>query len=130
MSALNKSAMRSRVTLPPFLTRDVRKWRCRNVWSGSASNLVSRIRRVDLANPFLDRIVVRARNAQELNAIVAQLGHRVDDVVSGDCDVLAAWSLIELEILVDLRFLFPLGRLVERELNATVAVGDNLRHQR
>ena len=37
---------------------------------------------------------------------------------------------VELEVLVDLRLALALGRLVDRELHAAVAVGDDLRHQR
>ena len=44
--------------------------------------------------------------------------------------MLAARSLIKLQILVDLGFLLSLRRLVERELDPTVSIGDDLGHQR
>ena len=40
--------MRSSVALPPGFTCEVRKWRWRSVWSGSASNGVSFTRRTAL----------------------------------------------------------------------------------
>jgi len=80
-------------------------------------------------HPIENGVVIRSRNAEELNPVVAQLGHRIDDVVGRNCDVLTTGSLIELEILVDLGFLFPFRGLVERELDAAVAIGDDLRHQ-
>ena len=42
----------------------------------------------------------------------------------------APGALVELEVLVDLRLAPALGRLVDRELDAAVAAGDDLRHQR
>src|SRR5690349_985369 len=85
---------------------------------------------VDVSDALLDGVVVSAGHAQELDAVVAQLRHSVHDVVSRDGNVLAARSLIELEILVDLGFLLAFRRLVERELDAAISVGDDLRHQR
>ena len=54
----------------------------------------------------------------------------LDDVARGDRDVLRARAAVVLQVLVDLRLALALGRLVERELHAPVAVGDDLRHQR
>ena len=54
----------------------------------------------------------------------------LDDVARRDRDVLRAGAAVVLEVLVDLRLALALGRLVERELHAAVAVGDDLRHQR
>ena len=55
---------------------------------------------------------------------------RGEDVVGRDGEVLGAGAVVELEVLVDLRLLLGDRRLVERELHAVVAVGDDLRHQR
>ena len=44
--------------------------------------------------------------------------------------MLGAGAAVELEVLVDLRLALALGGLVDRELHAAVAVGDDLRHQR
>src|SRR5206468_2227920 len=84
---------------------------------------------VDVTDPIEYRVVVRPRHAQEFYAIIAQPGDRLDDVVGGDGDVLAARPLIELQILVDLGFLLSFRGLIERELDSPVAVGDNLGHQ-
>ena len=59
-----------------------------------------------------------------------QLGDRAHDVARGDREVLGAGAAVELEELVDLRLALALGGLVDRELHAAVAVGDDLRHQR
>ena len=56
----------------------------------------------------------------------AQVLDRPDDVARRDGDVLRAGALVELEVLVDLRLALALGRLVDRELHAAVAVGDDL----
>ena len=45
-------------------------------------------------------------------------------------DVLHTRTVIELEIFIDLRLLLALGRLVDRELDAAVAIAHHLRHQR
>ena len=45
-------------------------------------------------------------------------------------DVLGSGALVELQVLVDLRLALALGGLVDRELDAPVAVRDHLRHQR
>src|SRR6202022_1906695 len=85
---------------------------------------------VDLADSLGDGVVVSPGYSEELDSSVSQFRDRLDDVVGRNRDVLASWSLIEFEIFVDLRFLLALRRLVERELDAAVPVGDHLRHQR
>ena len=75
-------------------------------------------------------LVVAVRRVQELDA---GRTHHVDaahDVVRGDRDVLRARALVELQILVDLRFALGNRRLVERELHLAGAAGDDLAHQR
>ena len=68
--------------------------------------------------------------SQEADAAAAKLGDRADDVARRDRDVLSARALVELEVLVDLGLAKALGRLVDRELDAAVPGGDDLRHQR
>ena len=53
-----------------------------------------------------------------------------DDVVGGQRHVLGAGAAVEVEELVDLRALLADRGLVERELDAVVAAGDDLAHQR
>src|SRR5215468_7134991 len=71
---------------------------------------------IDLPHATLQLLVVRRRRTQELHAMIAQRAHRGDDVVGRECEVLHARPAIELEVLVDLRFLLALRRLVDRKL--------------
>ena len=87
-------------------------------------------RLVDLAYAALQFGVVGMRHAQEFDALFAQLVHRVQNVVGGQRDVLHAGAGIKVEILLDLRFLFALGRLVDGEFHIAVAVGHHLGHER
>ena len=57
--------MRSSVGLPPFFTCEVRKCRCRSVWSGSASYFVSRSRRADFTVVGGCDVVEQRRRAGE-----------------------------------------------------------------
>ena len=84
----------------------------------------------DLGHPLGHLVVVRVRNLQEADAAPAKLGDRADDVPRRDRDVLSAGALVELEVLVDLGLAKALRRLVDRELDAAVPGGDDLRHQR
>src|SRR4051795_1531277 len=81
------------------------------------------------ARPELRVVVVGVRRLQELDAARTHLVHRAQDVVRGERDVLEAGPAAELEVLVDLRLPLAQRRLVQRKLDAVVAVGDNLRHQ-
>src|SRR6187200_772042 len=84
----------------------------------------------DLADAVRRLVVVRVGRVEELDAARLELLDGLDDVARGDRDVLRARAAVVLEVLVDLRLALALGRLVERELHAPVAVGDDLRHQR
>ena len=74
----------------------------------SFSKFVDRL--VDFANAVLQFGVVRVRNMQELDALLAEFADGVQDVVGGKRDVLHAGAAVELEILFDLRFLLCLRR--------------------
>jgi len=74
--------------------------------------------------------VVRVGGGEELDAALPQAVHGRQDVAGGERQVLHAGPAVELQVLVDLR-LPPAGRrLVQRELDPVVAVGDDLAHQR
>ncbi len=75
-------------------------------------------------------LVVSGGHAQKLHALPPQRAYRLDDVTGGHGDVLHAGTAVELQILLDLRLALALGRLVDGELHALVAVRHHLRHQR
>src|SRR5690349_5510825 len=81
---------------------------------------------LDLGHADDDVLVVGGRDRDELDAAAAHLGDRADDVTRGDGDVLRARTLVEVEVLVDLRLALALGGLVDRELHEALAVGDDL----
>ena len=85
---------------------------------------------LDFADAVEDIVVVVVRHVEELHATVLQGGHRADDVVGGDGDVLHARALVEVDVLLDLGFLAAFRRLVDRELDAAVAVAHHLGHER
>ena len=58
-----------------------------------------------------------------------QIGDRLDDVVGRERTMLHAFAIVEIEIFFDLRFLFPFGRLVDREFHKAVAVAHDLAHE-
>src|SRR6478736_1280070 len=75
-------------------------------------------------------LVVAVGGVEELDAVGPQGVDRGEDVVGRDGEVLGTGAAVELEVLVDLALLLGDGRLVERELHAVVAVGDDLAHER
>ena len=85
---------------------------------------------VDLADPIGQLLVVAARGDEEADAALLQRAHGGDDVGRRQRDVLHAGAAVELQVLLDLGLALALGRLVDRELDAAVAVGHHLRHQR
>src|SRR3954447_3990580 len=66
-----------------------------------APQVVERL--LDLADALGDVVVIDLWDREELDAALAELGDRADDVARGDGDVLRAWTAVELEELVDLR---------------------------
>src|SRR5262249_41192134 len=84
----------------------------------------------DLTDAALKLLVVRRGRAEELDAPIAHRANGGDDVVRRQGKMLYARPAIELEILVDLRLLFALRRLVDRELDPLIAVRHHLRHER
>jgi hypothetical protein len=50
--------------------------------------------------------------------------------VGGEGEVLDAGAVVEVEVLLDLRFAAAFGGLVDGELYVAVAVGHDLRHER
>src|SRR6478609_8648156 len=74
-------------------------------------------------------LVVAVGGVEELDAVGTQGVDRAEDVVRRDGEVLGAGPAVELEVLVDLALLLGDRRLVERELHAVVAVGDDLAHE-
>src|SRR6478672_1540859 len=89
-------------------------------------------RHADVADPLaqLGVLVVAVGGVEELDAVGPQGVDRGEDVVRRDGEVLGAGAAVELEVLVDLALPLRDGRLVERELHAVVAVGDDLAHER
>ena len=83
-----------------------------------------------MTDAIQQRVVISGRDIQELDAALLQLGHGLDDVLGRDRDVLHAFAVVEIEVFLDLRFLFAFGRLVDRKLHEAVAVAHDLAHQR
>src|SRR6266511_2897641 len=84
----------------------------------------------DLADPIIDVLVVRVGGREEDDAAFLQRLHGADDVVTLERHVLHARTAVELEVLLDLALALALGRLVDRELDLSLAVGHDLRHER
>src|SRR6478752_5383976 len=85
----------------------------------------------DLTDPSAEGrvLVVGVGSAEELDTVVPQCIHGLEDVVGRDGEVLRARALVELEVLVDLALALPDGRLVEWELHPVVPVGHDLGHE-
>ncbi len=79
-----------------------------------------------LAHP----VVVGVRHLQELDPCGPHPADRVDDVVGEKGHVLDARATVEVEVLLDLGLLLPVGRFVDRELDPPFAVPEDLRHER
>src|SRR5439155_21370101 len=77
---------------------------------------------VDLPDTVFQHLVVAVRDADELDTGVAKVGDGGADVARGEGDVLDAGPAVELQILLDLGFLFPGGGLVDREFHLSAAV--------
>src|SRR5690606_15808630 len=69
-------------------------------------------RLLDLADALRQQLVVAARHAEELHAVVAQPLHGVQDVGRLERDVLDARAAIVLQVFVDLALAAPRRRLV------------------
>src|SRR4029079_15780190 len=95
-----------------------------------AQLLEGRNRDADVADAVGQRRVVLVRQAEELDAVLAQLADRRDDVLRPEGDVLRPGVEVPVEELLDLALLLAGRRLVDRELDPAVAVGHDLRHQR
>ena len=98
----------SGVTIPPDVLADLRGGeaaRYRADQDAKPLQLVHGL--VDVAHTALQLRVVRMRHAQELDALITQLPHRVHNVVGRQRNMLHARSAIEIEILLDLRLLLP-----------------------
>ena len=52
-------------------------------------------------------IIVSIWDVREIDPSLLQFGHRLDDVVRGQSDVLDTCPFVELDVLLDLRFLAP-----------------------
>ena len=81
------------------------------------------------AGAHLGVVVVGVGGVEELDALRGQLVDGAQDVVGREREVLGTGPGVELEVLVDLRLLLGDRGLVEGELHAVVAVGDDLGHQ-
>ncbi len=84
---------------------------------------------VDLADALRQHLVIRLRHAQERHVVGPQRLDRLDDVAGRQGDVLHAGSVVEVQVLLDLRASFRLRRLVDRELDPPRAVADHLGHE-
>src|SRR3972149_1204101 len=82
---------------------------------------------LDLADARGQGVVIRLRHAQDLQPALPQLAPRADGVARDQRDVLDAGAEVVIQILLDLALLLALGRLVDRELDAPVAVAHHLR---
>src|SRR4029079_18494662 len=84
----------------------------------------------DVADALAELLVVRVGHSEELDAEAPQRSNRPDDVLGPEGDVLRSGLAVVIEELLDLALLLAGRRLVDRELDAAVAVGHDLRHQR
>src|SRR5207249_4794704 len=84
---------------------------------------------VYLADAEGNFLVVGVGHAQELQAVIAQLADRAQDVAGDEGDVLDAGAEVEVEVLLYLRLLAPFGRLIDGELDAARAVLHHLGHE-
>src|SRR5512133_1350697 len=84
---------------------------------------------LDVAEAVGQLPVVGVGDPHELDAAVAQGAHAGHDVAGLDGDVLDPRAAVEVQVLVDLGAFLALGRLVDGELDAPVAVPDDLGHQ-
>src|SRR4029453_13973992 len=85
---------------------------------------------VDVAEAVAQLAVVGVGHPHELDAPGPQCPHAGHDVTGLDGDVLDARTAVEVQVLVDLGALLARGRLVDGELDAPLAVPDDLGHQR
>src|SRR6266508_4467978 len=85
---------------------------------------------VEVGEPLGQVAVVGVRYPHELDPAGPQRPDALDDVAGLDGDVLDPRAAVELEVLVDLGSSSALGRLVDGELDAPLAVPDDLGHQR
>src|SRR5690606_34347310 len=76
-----------------------------------------------------DVVIVSFRDIQKFHAAPPQFAYRVEDVVGGHSDVLYTRAFIEFQVFIDLRLPASLSRLVNREFDVSVAIGNHLRHQ-
>src|ERR1700722_7112797 len=81
--------------------------------------LVDRL--INDADALLQFGVVRVGNMQEIDSLGVKTFRRVPNVIRCQRDVLDSGAGIKIEIFLDLRFAFPLGRLVDRELHIAIA---------
>ena len=84
---------------------------------------------VDLADALLEFGVVGVGDGEEVDSLLLHFGDCVEDVVGGEGDVLDARTLVEVEVLFDLRFAAAFGGFIDGELDVAVAVGHHLGHQ-
>src|SRR5215212_7411786 len=74
---------------------------------------------IDFPDASGNAVVIRRRDLEEFHSARLQVAHRLYDVVRRNRYVLHSGTIVELEILIDLRFLLSFGRLVDRKLDAS-----------
>jgi hypothetical protein len=84
---------------------------------------------VDLADAAFELGVVGVGDGEEVDTLLLHCRDGGENVVSGQCHVLDAGALVEVEVLLDLRLAAAFGGLVDGELDVAVAVGHDLRHE-
>src|SRR6476620_5017108 len=83
----------------------------------------------DLADTIQGVLVVRVGRREEDDSLLLQRLDRANDVLRLQRDVLDAWPTEELEVFLDLALALALSRLVDRELDLSLAVRHDLGHQ-
>ena len=63
---------------------------------------------------------------QEFDALFVQPGNCVQDVIRREGDMLDTRARIEVQILLDLRFLLAFGRFIDRKLHVPVSIRHHL----
>src|ERR1700677_3664749 len=72
---------------------------------------------IDLPYPLNQIPVIGGRHLQEFHSTVPQPGNRFHDIGGSHRHMLYPFPLIKLQVFLDLRFLFPLRRLIDREFH-------------
>ena len=81
---------------------------------------------IDRPHATLQFRVVGVRHMQEFDALFVQFGNCVQDVIRRKGDMLNARPRIEVQVLLDLRFLLAFGRFIDRELHVPVSIRHHL----